>query len=175
VPLAIDPRLNEHDRMELESNSPFSRFRFGTRAGHLSAVALLVAATSFSRARELGESVYLDAEFRDLALSSAANYLRGDDSLRRQYGAQTIAAVAAVDNDASNFLTGLLFHPDEEVRAIGVACTAISPSMLEALATDPSAKVRAGVARRYAELPDDVVRLLAGDPDLRVRAQLPLT
>jgi hypothetical protein len=157
---------------EIRTDTPFSRTRFNTHARDLAGLTLLTSAEAFRAGRGLDAPVTdADRAFVDRAAASAAMLLRDDERSARQMGALTITAIAAVP-EFSGLTTGLLFHSDEHVRALGAAQAPASAEMFAVLATDPAPRVRAAVAGRTADLPETVRRHLASDPHLVVRRGL---
>jgi len=84
-------------------------------------------------------------------------------------GARTVTALATVAPEFSGYATGLLFHSDGHVRALGAAKAPATPQMFVILAQDPAPQVRAAVAGRASELPEAVRNALASDSHLVVR------
>ncbi|PZS37446.1 MAG: hypothetical protein DLM62_19175 [Pseudonocardiales bacterium] len=163
------PRLSETDRWEISTDTPFSRTRFNTGASDLAELALATSAKAFAAAHAGVRVTAADRAFVDDAMASAARLLRDDRPQTRLRGALTVTAIATVASEFSGHATGLLFHSDEQVRALGAAHAPATPQMFAILAQDPAPRVRAAVAGRASELPDAVRRALAIDSHLVVR------
>jgi hypothetical protein len=98
--------------------------------------------------------------------------LRHPDSQMRQAGGISVTILSSMQDRLAHYVTGLLFHSDEGVRAIAAGHAPLVPHMLAALATDKSAAVRAALAGRGSQLPAPVRESLANDPHLAVRHAL---
>jgi hypothetical protein len=171
--LARNPRLTPADEVEIQSNSPLSRFRMNTGAGRVAITALVTAAEAFRAARNNIGHIEISLGFSEFAVAASAALLRGDDPVERRYGALTISAIVSVDAETRPSLYGLLFHGDEQVRSIAATHSDIDAEMFATLALDPSPRVRAALARRFNELPEQVRATLAADTHLAVRAEIP--
>lgn len=163
------PRLSEADLWEISTDTPLSRGRVSTGAGDLAGLALVASAEAFAAAHADTGVTDADRAFVDHAMASAARLLRDDSPLTRRRGALTVAAIATAAPEFSGHATGLLFHGDEHVRALGAAHAPVTPQMFAILAQDPAPRVRAAVAGRASELPEVVRHALASDSHLVVR------
>lgn len=163
------PRLSEADLWEISTDNPFSRTRFNSGASDFAGLAPTTSAKAFAAAHGDAEVTDADRAFVDQAIASAARLLRGNSPQTRLQGALTVTAIATAASEFSGHATGLLFHSDEQVRALGAAHAPATPQMFAILAQDPAPKVRAAVAGRASELPDAVRRALASDSHLVVR------
>ncbi len=170
--ISRDPELSEADQFEINTDTGLSRSRIRTGAKDLAGVALVTAAEAFAEGRNA--TVPADDADRTVAeevIALAAELLRGraDESQNPLLGALSVIAVARSAPDFALYATGLLFHGDEHVRALGARYALGSPDLFRAMARDPSPHVRASVAGRAPELPEDVRERLASDTHLIVR------
>ncbi|MGR4878704.1 hypothetical protein ACIPUC_04600 [Streptomyces sp. LARHCF249] len=167
------PQLSESDEWEIDSNVPLSRMRLNNGAAHLTDNALRVATMAWATSRESGAPLTpADDAFTARAISSAAALLRSDDPGKRARGARCVAALADGSMHFKLQAGGLALHSCQHVRAIGVAHLLSSDPLLIALSEDPAPRVRAAVARRADELPQQVLNSLMLDPHLGVRRTL---
>lgn len=84
-------------------------------------------------------------------------------------GALAVVAVARSAPGLSAHTTGLVFHGDETVRAVGVRHMPGTPELFGVTSKDPSPQVRMTLAHRAAELPDATRTVLSADPHIGVR------
>jgi hypothetical protein len=165
-----EPDLSEMDQFEIDSNTPFSRMRLNTGADELADFALLGSSEALryilASAKELKDS---DRDNVDSRAASAAVLLRGDSERTRLLGAHTLAALSLASPEFGSLMNALLYHSDEEVRAVGAKNATMSAHMFETMAVDPSVSVRSALARRRVELPEAVQRQLEYDSHLVVR------
>jgi hypothetical protein len=164
------PGLNEFDEMEVRMNNPLSRFQMGGGAADLGPMALVAAAEAFKRGAA-GEDIRpRDIDVARQIFAAALPLLRdlnGRDGPVQ--GALAVAAIGGAAPELAQLSLVLAGHPDDDVRAQGVQSIPADNALWASLATDPSPRVRAAVARRAGELPPDVVAVLEGDPHLEVR------
>jgi hypothetical protein len=92
-----------------------------------------------------------------------------EESENRLLGALSIDAIARSSPDFTLLATGLLFSGSEQARALGARSAPASPELFRVVASDPSPRVRAALASRTTELPDDIAVSLANDPHAHVR------
>ena len=168
-----EPEYSENDLSEMASNHPLSSFKVDTGARHLPALALLTSADLFA----LGCSVEptLSAAQHELAsaiVASASTFLYHHDPEVQVGGAAAVAAVASAHQELAAHTSGLLYHPNEQVRSHGIAAAHLSPAVIEGALADPSAHVRSVLANRGSELPQTAVATLARDPHPAVRHRL---
>ncbi|MCX4545957.1 hypothetical protein [Streptomyces sp. NBC_01565] len=167
------PRLSKSDEWEISSNAPLSRTRLNSGSAQLSDNALRVAAQAWANSREPSAPLSpSDKAFTARAISSAAALLRSDDPGNRARGARCVAALADGSLHFKLQAGGLALHGCQHVRAIGVAHLSSSDPLLIALSEDPAPRVRAAVAQRADELPQQVLDSLAQDTHLGVRRTL---
>jgi hypothetical protein len=168
-----EPGLSDADQFELSMDTGLSRGRARTGAKVLGGFALVAAAEAFAAGRDPDRPAgAADRTAAEEVIAQAVTLMRDpadDETSNRLLGALSIAAVARSAPDFKLYATGLLFSGDEQARAFGTTCTPGSPDLFRALAGDPSPKVRAAVASRAPELPDDVGDRLAGDAHAHVR------
>ncbi|MEV0169174.1 hypothetical protein [Nonomuraea fuscirosea] len=166
------PRWSAADRRETETDTPFTRARFRTGGRHLTGRFLVAAAEAFAAAHAHGGQVTgQDHAFVQEVTAGAAALLRDSDAQTRLLGGLTVATIAAAAG-LSSHATALLFHHDEQIRALGAGIAPLSPHMAAVLASDPAPSVRIAIACRAAELPHAVLETLAADPHLDVRGNL---
>ena len=127
-----------------------------TGARELPAIALVAAAEAFAEGRDKTLPL-TDAEHPivDEIIALASGFLR-DTSEKPQnpfLGALSIAALARSAPDLAVYATGLVFHGQDNVRALGARYAPGTPDLFRAMSTDPSPQVRIAVARRAPELP----------------------
>ncbi|MDT7597660.1 MAG: hypothetical protein QOJ06_3206, partial [Pseudonocardiales bacterium] len=115
------PQLSETDLWEISTDNPLSRTRFSTGGRDLAASALVTSAKAFAASHADGQVTDADRAFVDHAMASAARLLHDDRPRTRQLGALTVIAVATAAPEFSKHATSLLFHGDEQVRALGAA------------------------------------------------------
>lgn len=164
------PNYTQTDQIEIDSNHPLSRFRLNMGTSRLPALVLAASAEMFSASREADAEMTLDErEFAQNTIASAIPLLHEDDQNTRLMGASTVTAIASAFQEFAGYVTGLIFHTDELVRARGAAHGVVTTEILTKLAVDPSAEVRSAVASRGTELPTKIQEKLANDTHLRVR------
>lgn len=167
------PNYSEIDLLEMSTNHALSRTRINSGAHQLPGLALLAAVELFA-ASQIPTSPPTDGDdfFADQAVASAMLLLRHPDPHMRQMGGISIMILSSLQDRLAPYATGLLFHGDEEVRAMAAGHASLAPYMLAGLAADPSTAVRVAVARRGSQLPVSARDALAEDPDLAVRHAL---
>lgn len=166
------PRWSAADRRETETDTPFTRARFRTGGRHLTGRFLVAAAEAFAVAHaHPGQVTDQDHAFVQEVTAGAAALLRDSDTQTRLLGGLTVAAIAAVPG-LSSHAAALLFHHDEQIRALGAGVAPLDPHMAAVLASDPAPSVRIAIACRAAELPHAVLETLAADPHLDVRGNM---
>lgn len=170
----LDFAFSESDLMEIASTDALSSMRFNTGARDLPALLLLIAAEMFNgHCKSSVDSVGDDErEFARAIVASALPLLRDQAQQTRIIATLTIVAVASAAPEFCDYANGLLYHPDAHVRAAGAMNAPLNLHLVAALAADPAARVRAALAGRGAELPEDVRDALAQDPHLAVRHHL---
>lgn len=158
------PQLSETDLWEISTDTRLSRTRFSTGARDLAALALVTSVKAFAASHVNGQVTDADRAFVDHAMASAARLLHDDRPRTRQLGALTVIAVATAAPEFSKHATSLLFHGDEQVRALGATHAPATPQMLAILARDPAPRVRAAVTGRTSELREGVRHALPQGP-----------
>lgn len=168
-----EPEYSENDLSEMASNHPLSSYKVDTGARHLPALALLTSADLF--ALGCSAELALSAAQRELAsaiVASASAYLYHHDPEIQVAGAAAVAAVASAHQELAAHTSGLLYHPNEQVRSRGITAAHLSPAVIEGALADPSAHVRSALANRGSELPQTAATALARDPHPAVRHRL---
>jgi len=167
-----EPLLSAADQFEIDTDTGLSRARFRSGARDLVGLALVVAAEAFAAGRDATVPADdADRATADEIVALAAELLRdsAEKSQNPVLGALSVVAVARAAPDFALYATGLIFHGNEQVRGLGAGCVSGSPNLFRAMASDPSPNVRAAVAARARELPNEVRDHLAGDIHLAVR------
>ncbi|MGW9211235.1 hypothetical protein ACWGR4_30170 [Embleya sp. NPDC055664] len=167
------PNFNASDLAAMEGNNPLSSVRINTGAHKLPGLAMVAAAEALALTQTPGTPTTPGGQaFVDQAVAASPAYLRSENRDMRILGALTLATLAQADPRYAALAAGLLSHPDDDVRALGVAHAPASSEMFTTLVDDPSMQVRAALARRALELPDPVRDMLAEDPRVEVRRTL---
>jgi hypothetical protein len=165
-----NPDLNDLDLFEMQMDTPFSSMRVNTGVSDLSDFALMTAAEAYScsvrNEKEISEA---DRLFANESLATAAGLLGSANANERSYGALVVAAIARARPEFRIHSFGLIYHSDENVRAVGVAHIPADDQLFRTLAQDPSNSVRAALARRSDELSAEIREILVADVHLAVR------
>jgi hypothetical protein len=170
--LAENPSLNEYDQVELASQDPLSRGRLDIGAKDLSTRALVMAADAAAFASDGGTATSLAGPDMGRLLIHAARLVRSADQETSKRGATALALASRFEASLAHYGAVIAVHPDEEVRAVAASTAALDEATQRILATDPSPKVRSGLASRAPELAGDVLATLRADEHTQVQQAL---
>ncbi len=144
-----DPQYAAIDVLTEEASGPLSRGRFNLRIAHLPAMALVLATDAFVRGRvHLSALTEQEAPIIDEVLALGAPLMRDLDPQIRKMAAVAVTQLAYSAPQAALHTTGMLFHPDPEVRTLAAAVVPLTPQLQAALATDPAPAVRQALTDR---------------------------
>ncbi|MFH8894381.1 hypothetical protein [Streptomyces sp. NPDC017949] len=167
------PQLSEMDQWEIGSNVPLSRARFRSGAESFAGNALRVAAEAWAASRKTdAELTHKDLHLAQAVVGEALPLLQDAEQQRRIRGARCISALAQGASQFAPYAVGLTLHSCKYVRAIGVHHLPRTDPLLTTLARDAAPWVRAAVAQRAEDLPQNILDALSADPHLGVRRTL---
>ncbi|MEU9313743.1 hypothetical protein [Streptomyces sp. NPDC048256] len=167
------PQLSVMDRWEIGSNVPLSRARFRSGAESFADNALRVAAEAWAASRKTDDELtHRDRHLTQEVVGGAFPLLQDSRLENRICGGRCISALARGSSQFAPYAVGLTLHSCEYVRAIGVHHVPHTDPLLTTLSSDAAPWVRAAVARRAEDLPQNVLDALSDDPHLGVRRTL---
>lgn len=168
--VAQDPQYSASD-LEQMQRSGLSRGHIDLGGGRLAGMALIAATHMLSSSRIPASPFTGDEQdLADQLFAAAARLLSSDDTTAHVWGARAVVGLHEARPEGG-YLTSLTLHPNEKVRALGVLQSTAGDHLLRVMASDTSPYVRAAVAGRGNELPDDVLALLQCDMHASVRRQ----
>ena len=169
VELAGNPRFNEFDQVELQSQDPLSRGRLNMGASQLPALALLIAAETAEAAAKSDPALECLSvnRLQGLAISSAS-FLKSPDQQIAKYAAGALAHASKVNGSLAGFGVSLITSPSEDIRKIAAFIVNLDETSQLILAADPAPQVRVTLARRARELTPQVLDTLRRDTNAEV-------
>ncbi|MFJ9710905.1 hypothetical protein [Streptomyces sp. NPDC101234] len=146
-----NPGLPEIDRLTLEVSGAFSRGRLNLGITHLPGMALVLATDAFIQQRDRQSPLAAqETAFVDEVMASSAALMRDPDAEVRKLGAIAMHDLAHGAPEAAVQTTGMLSHPDPQVRALGASIVPLTPDRQALLASDPAPEVRQALSDRLA-------------------------
>jgi hypothetical protein len=166
-----EPTYTQVDITLMQSTDPLSTIKINSNAGRLPMLALLTSVEMHAAAWKDAEAPAgeQDRNYREAAAAATLPLLHHPDPQARQAAAMVIAALADTGPGFEPYLFALTTQLDETVRAIGAATVPLTQHLIATLAADSSAEVRATLASRGTDLPDEIRQALLHDPHARVR------
>ncbi|GAA2497298.1 hypothetical protein [Streptomyces longisporus] len=144
-----NPGLPEFDRLTLEASGAFSRGRLNLGITHLPGMALVLATDAFIQQRDRQSPLAAqETAFADEVMASSAALMRDPDAEVRKLGAIAMHDLAHGAPDAAVQTTGMLSHPDPQVRVLGASIVPLTPDRQALLASDPALEVRQALSDR---------------------------
>ncbi|HUY46035.1 MAG TPA: hypothetical protein VMV92_09955 [Streptosporangiaceae bacterium] len=105
-------------------------------------------------------------------VTHAARLVRSADKETTKRGATALALASRCEASLAHYGPVIAVHPDEEVRAVAASTAALDEATQRILVTDPSPKVRSGLAGRADDLVTDVLATLRADENIQVKQAL---
>lgn len=146
-----DPGRAEIDQLTMEATGAFSRATMNLGITHLPGMALVLATDAFIQQRDQKSPLAAqETAFADEVVASSAALMRHPDAELRKLGAVALHDLAYGAPDAAVHVTGMLFHPDPQVRVLGADVVPLTPGLEALLASDPAPEVRQALSDRLA-------------------------